>query len=118
MHRLLPAGFSLGVVCTAALAQSPASSQPSPATPAAAPVSSPVLPSPTARKEPIALRDMGSFHVSGRIVEVAGKPSREVLFSAGGTPTKMDPNGLYQVEQMYVQYFLPQTRKGKVPLLM
>ena len=27
------------------------------------------------------------------------------------------PNGKYQVEQMYVQYFLPQNRKGRLPLL-
>ena len=69
-------------------------------------------------RAPIALRDMGSFHVGGRTVEVTGKPIREVLFSAGGTPAKVDPNGLYEVEQMYVQYFLPQNRKGKLPLLM
>lgn len=68
--------------------------------------------------EPITLRDMGSFHVGGRIVEISGKPMREVVFSPGGIPAKVDPNGLYQVEQMYVQYFLPQNRKGKYPLLM
>ena len=61
---------------------------------------------------------MGSFHVGGRLVEISGKPVREVVFSPGGTPAKVDPNGLYQVEQMYVQYFLPQNRKGKLPLLM
>jgi pimeloyl-ACP methyl ester carboxylesterase len=33
-------------------------------------------------------------------------------------PAPFDPNGLYQVEQMYVQYFLQQDRKGKLPLLM
>jgi hypothetical protein len=32
--------------------------------------------------------------------------------------TKLDPNGQYMVEQMYVQYFLPKNRKGKYPLLM
>jgi pimeloyl-ACP methyl ester carboxylesterase len=69
-------------------------------------------------KEPIILRDMGSFHIGGRVVEVSGQPVREVVFAAGGTPAKLDPNGLYQVEQMYVQYFLPQNRKGKYPLLM
>jgi pimeloyl-ACP methyl ester carboxylesterase len=68
--------------------------------------------------EPIALRGMGSFHVGGRTVEITGKPVREVVLGAGGVPAKMDPNGLYQVEQMYVQYFLAQNRKGKVPLLM
>jgi hypothetical protein len=56
--------------------------------------------SPALAGEPIILRDMGSFHVGGRV------------------PAKIDPNGLYQVEQMYVQYFLPQHRKGKYPLLM
>lgn len=91
MNRILLAGLSLGVLASSALAQP---------------------------KEPIALRDMGSFHVGGRVVEVSGKPVREVVFAAGGTPAKLDPNGLYQVEQMYVQYFLPQNRKGKVPLLM
>jgi hypothetical protein len=68
--------------------------------------------------EPITLRDMGSFHVGGRVVEISGKPVKEVVFGAGGVPAKVDPNGLYQVEQMYVQYFLPQNRKGKYPLLM
>jgi hypothetical protein len=68
--------------------------------------------------EPIALRDMGSFHVGGRLVEIAGKPVKEVTFSPGGVPAKVDPNGIYQVEQMYVQYFLPQTEKGAYPLLL
>jgi len=67
---------------------------------------------------PIVLRGMGSFHVGGRVVEISGKPIREVVFSAGGVPAKVDPNGLYEVEHMYVQYFLPKDRKGKVPLLM
>jgi pimeloyl-ACP methyl ester carboxylesterase len=69
-------------------------------------------------KEPIVLRDMGSFHVGGRVVEIAGQPVKEVVFTPGGVPAKVDPNGAYQVEQMYVQYFLPQNRKGKLPLLM
>ena len=64
--------------------------------------------------EPIALRDMGSFHVGGRVVEISGKPVKELVLGAGGVPAKIDPNGLYQVEQMYVQYFLPQNRKGKI----
>ena len=73
---------------------------------------------PAKANEDLVLRGMGSFHVGGRLVEISGKPIREVVFSAGGVPAKVDPNGLYQVEQMYVQYFLPKDRKGKVPLLM
>jgi len=68
--------------------------------------------------EPIALRDMGSFHVGGRLVEISGKPVKEVTFTPGGVPAKVDPNGTYQVEQMYVQYFLPADEKGAYPLLM
>src|ERR1700720_1584669 len=68
--------------------------------------------------EPIALRDMGSFHVGGRLVEITGKPVRELTFAPGGVPAKIDPNGTYQVEQMYVQYFLPVNEKGTYPLLL
>jgi pimeloyl-ACP methyl ester carboxylesterase len=66
----------------------------------------------------IVLRGMGSFHVGGRIVEVSGKPVRMIVRQPGGPQTKLDPNGQYMVEQMYVQYFLPKNRKGKLPLLM
>ena len=69
-------------------------------------------------KEPVALRDFGSFHIGGKIIEITGQPVKEVVFTPGGVPAKVDPNGKYQVEQMYVQYFLPQNKKGKLPLLM
>lgn len=116
MLRLALAGLSLGLLCTSALAQ-PAAAPPAAAPAAGAPAAG-SAPASAAAKAPLVLRDMGSFHIGGRTVEVTGKPTREVVFAAGGTPAKMDPNGPYQVEQMYVQYFLPQNRKGKVPLLM
>ena len=68
--------------------------------------------------EPIVLRDMGSFHIGGRIATVTGKETRMIVRQPGGPQTKYDPNGQFMVEQMYVQYFLPQNRKGKYPLLM
>ena len=40
------------------------------------------------------------------------------MFTVGGAPAKVDPNGVYQVEQMYVQYFIPASQRGKLPLLM
>ena len=67
---------------------------------------------------PIQLAQMGSFHVGGREVLITGKPIKEVLFAPGGVPAKVDPNGLYQVEQMYVQYFIPKDPRGSVPLLL
>jgi len=68
--------------------------------------------------EPIALRDMGSFHIGGKHIEITGQPVKEIVFTPGGVPAKVDPNGTYQVEQMYAQYFLVQNRKGKLPLLL
>ena len=72
----------------------------------------------TVAAQDIVLRAMGSFHVGGRIVEVTGKEVRMIQRQPGGPITKLDPNGQYMVEQMYVQYFLPKQRKGKLPLLM
>ena len=71
-----------------------------------------------ATESPIALRDMGSFHVGGREVTISGKPVKEVVFTPGGVPAKVDLNGTYLVESMYVQYFLPSKKRGEVPLLM
>jgi pimeloyl-ACP methyl ester carboxylesterase len=71
-----------------------------------------------ARADDIVLRAMGSFHVGGRVAEVSGKPVREIQRVPGGPMSKLDPNGQFMVEQMYVQYFLPKERKGKYPLLM
>jgi pimeloyl-ACP methyl ester carboxylesterase len=71
-----------------------------------------------AEDPPIALKAMGSFHVGGRLMEVSGQPVKEVTFAPGGVPARIDPNGKYQVEQMYVQYFIPQDERGAVPLLL
>ncbi len=71
-----------------------------------------------AADEPINLRGMGSFHVGGRIAEVKGKEPRMIQRQPGGPLSKLDPNGQFMVDQMYVQYFLPQNPKGKLPLLM
>ena len=58
-------------------------------------------------KASLDIADFGSFHVGGRLVEVQGKPVREVVFTPGGAPAKIDPNGKYMVESMSVQYFTP-----------
>jgi pimeloyl-ACP methyl ester carboxylesterase len=69
-------------------------------------------------QEPLALRDMGSFHVGGRKAVVTGQPVKEIQRVPGGPMSKLDLNGTYHVESMYAQYFLVQKRKGKFPLLM
>jgi hypothetical protein len=67
---------------------------------------------------PIELSKMGSFHVGGREVVIKDQPIRVVRFTEGGVPAKVDPNGVYQVEQMYVQYFIPKESRGSLPLLL
>jgi hypothetical protein len=67
---------------------------------------------------PIELSQMGSFHIGGREVVIKDQPIKEVRFTEGGVPAKFDPNGVYQVEQMYVQYFIPKSPRGSVPVLM
>jgi hypothetical protein len=36
---------------------------------------------------------------------LSGQPTKEVSFTAGMAPVKVDPNGQFEIEQMYVQYF-------------
>lgn len=71
-----------------------------------------------AEEPPLEIVGMGSFHVGGRLAEVSGQPSREVVLTPGGPPAKVDPNGLYAVEQMYAQWFRPRTERGRVPILL
>src|SRR6266571_1941147 len=64
--------------------------------------------------------EVGSFHIGGRQATLSGLPTKEIVFTAGAAPFKVDPNGEFEVEQMYVQYvklFGPYAR-AKYPLLM
>lgn len=71
-----------------------------------------------AAADAVALASWGSFHVGGHTVEVSGKAVREVAFSPGGVPARMDPNGTYMAFPMYAQYMIPAARRGAAPLLM
>ena len=66
----------------------------------------------------IAVKDVGSMHVGGRQATLSGMPVREIMFTAGAAPFKVDPNGDFEVEQMYVQYVKLENPKAKYPLLM
>ncbi len=65
-----------------------------------------------------ALKDVGSFYIGGRSVTLSGLPVREIVFTKGAPAMKVDPNGDFEVDQMYVQYMLPADQKSKYPLLM
>src|SRR5262245_64701836 len=64
------------------------------------------------------VKEVGSFHVGGRTETLSGLPTKDVVFSAGAPPIKVDPNGEFEVEQMYVQYVKLAQPKGRVPLLL
>jgi hypothetical protein len=64
------------------------------------------------------VKEVGSFHVGGRTAAVSGMPTRDVVFSPGAPPIKVDPNGEFAVEQMYVQYVKLAQPKAKVPILL
>jgi len=64
------------------------------------------------------IRDIGSMHIGGREAIVGGLAEREVLYSPGNPPVKVNPNGTFEVEQMYVQYVRLATPKARHPLLL
>ena len=63
------------------------------------------------------LADFGSFHVSGRRVEIRGKSARDIWFTANSA-YRYDPNGYFHIEQAYVQYFIPAQPRLALPLVL
>src|SRR5687767_1073636 len=72
----------------------------------------------TAAADTLSVADVGSFHVGGRAVSLSGLPTKGVVFTAGSAPIKVDPNGDFEVEQMYVQYVKLAQPKARYPLLL
>lgn len=64
------------------------------------------------------IRDIGSMHIGGREIVLGGLAEREVLYSPGNAPVMVDPNGAFEVEQMYVQYVRLAAPKARYPLLL
>lgn len=50
------------------------------------------------------VKEIGSLHVGGRVATLSGLPERDIVFTAGAAPFRMNPNGEFAVEQMYVQF--------------
>jgi pimeloyl-ACP methyl ester carboxylesterase len=72
----------------------------------------------SAQAEPLQVSDIGSFHIGGRHVTLSGLPVREVQIPGVPFPLRIDPNGDYVVEQMYVQYVKLASPRARYPLLM
>lgn len=67
---------------------------------------------------PIAVRDIGSFHVGGHVHTLSGLPRRERVSTRGGATHHVDPNGEIAVGQMYVQYVRLAKPRGTHPLML
>jgi pimeloyl-ACP methyl ester carboxylesterase len=66
----------------------------------------------------ITVRDIGSFHVGGRLVRLEDMPPRTRVSTPGGPVYHDDPNGEIFVGQMYVQFVRLASPRGGGPLLM
>ena len=57
----------------------------------------------------IRLRDMGSFYAGGQKIEISGRDIIEINVNEKcDRRIIVDPNGSYQIGQMYVQYYIPE----------
>jgi pimeloyl-ACP methyl ester carboxylesterase len=65
-----------------------------------------------------AVKEVGSFLIGGKEVSVSGQPVTEISTSPGMKPFKYDPNGEFEVGQMYVQFVKLAEAKSKYPILM
>jgi pimeloyl-ACP methyl ester carboxylesterase len=63
------------------------------------------------------VKEVGSFHIGGRTEILSGLRTKQSVFAPGAPPIKVDPNGEFEVEQMYVQYVRLVHPRGAVPIL-
>jgi pimeloyl-ACP methyl ester carboxylesterase len=64
------------------------------------------------------VKEIGSFHIGGEEVILSGLPERDLRFAANSPPMHVNPNGAFEVGQMYVQYVLLKSPKSPYPILM
>lgn len=50
------------------------------------------------------VKEVGSLHIGGKTATLSSLPAREIVFSPGSPPVKVDPNGEFEVGQMYASY--------------
>jgi len=67
---------------------------------------------------PISVREIGSFHVGGRMLTLSGMNLRQRVSTANGPVHPIDPNGEIIAGQMYVQDILLASPRGAHPLLL
>lgn len=66
----------------------------------------------------LAIAELGSFHVGGREATLTGLAPRELRLTPAAPVLEVDPNGEFEVEQMYVQFVRLASPRAPYPLLM
>jgi pimeloyl-ACP methyl ester carboxylesterase len=66
----------------------------------------------------VELREVRGYHVGGQLVTVSGIPSKRLPNGAAFPGTAIDPNGDYEVGQLYVQEFRLVSPKARYPLML
>lgn len=68
----------------------------------------------------LVVAEVGSFHTGGRQAVLEGLPTQQVRFTPTGPINEVNPNGEFEVEQMYTQYvkLAPSASRASYPLLM
>jgi pimeloyl-ACP methyl ester carboxylesterase len=69
----------------------------------------------TADPNAVMLREVRGYHVGGQLVTIAGRPVKQVADYPGAAP---DPNGDYEIGQLYVQEFRLAAPKARYPLML
>ena len=64
------------------------------------------------------VKEIGSFHIGGRTATLSGLAVKEVVFTPGAPAIKVDPNGEFAVEQMYVQFVKLAQPRARLPILL
>jgi hypothetical protein len=63
----------------------------------------------------LSVREIGSFHVGGRMIALSGLGPRQRISTASGPVHPIDPNGEIIVGQLYVQYVRLTSPRGAIP---
>ncbi|AGW90238.1 hypothetical protein N234_09370 [Ralstonia pickettii DTP0602] len=73
---------------------------------------------PRGQEDAIALKSVRGYHIGGERKTLSGLPVKEIRTNPQAPIRKSDPNGDYQVGQLYVQQFTLASPRAKVPLLL
>lgn len=67
--------------------------------------------------ESVRIARIGSFYAGGRQIRIEGEAVRDIAFTRT-VSYSYDPNGLFHIEQAYVQFFIPERVVSPLPIVL